>query len=709
MSAASPPRPTLPPSNLTALAALPVAVLDLETTGLDVRRDRVVQIGAIAMLGARILDAPRIDQLVNPGVPMPAVAERIHGLSDADVAAAPSFTGVYETLHEMISGRVVVGHNIAFDLAVLRHEAARAGLAWHDPPALDIAQLIGALEPGLPDLGLETIASDLDVRIAQRHSALGDSMAAAEIFARLLPRLREADVRTLGEALLLAARRDDLVRRQAEAGWYAVPGEAPPARPTLPVARIDSYLYERRLRDMIGRPPLFIPGEATLRDAIREMHAQRVGAVLVGRVEAPPEGILTERDVLRESAAARLDFDRTPVRSVMTSPVETMHGDELVYRALGRMDRLGFRHLCVVDARGIAIGVLSQRDVLHHRVSAAMVLGDALQAAGDAASMAASHSQVPEVARRLTAEGMGGPEIASVVSHEVRALTARASELTLARMAAEGRGAPPAAWCVLVLGSGGRGESLLVADQDNAIVHAGGPQDDAWFAELGAGIAALLDEAGIPRCQGGVMGANAEWRGTLADWHARLDGWLRRAKPDDLMNIDIFFDLMPVAGDAQLGHRLHADAVAAASRTPPFLALLAEWVDRLRPPLGMFGSLRSKEGRVDLKRGGLMPIVSIARTLALRVGSTARATPDRLRDAAAAGRLAESDATTLASIHADLMTRVLRQQLIDLEAGVRPSSRVAVNGQPRNAVRSLARQLRTLDEIMNGLRGAIAA
>ena len=699
---------TLPPPSHTALNALPIAVLDLETTGLDVRRDRVVQVGAIAMLGARILDAPRIEQLVNPGVPMPETAERIHGLGDADVAGAPRFAAVYPALHAMLAGRVIVGHNVAFDLAVLRHEAAREGIAWQDPPALDIAMLVGALEPALPDLGLETIASDFDVQIDHRHSALGDSLAAAEVFARLIPKLREADVRTLGEAQALAEKRDDLVRRQAEAGWYAVPGEAPPARPTLPVARIDSYLYERRLKDLIGRPPLFIPHEATLRDAIREMHANRVGAILIGRAGALPEGILTERDVLRESAEAKLDFDRTPVRSVMTSPVEVMPSGELVYRALGRMDRLGFRHLCVVDEHGIAIGVLSQRDVLHHRVSAAMVLGDALQAADDAASMAASHSQVPEVARRLVAEGMGGTEVAAVVSHEVRALTARATELTLARMANDGRGAPPADWCVLVLGSGGRGESLLVADQDNAIVHAGGAQDDAWFAELGAGIATLLDEAGIPRCKGGVMGANAEWRGTLADWKSRVDGWLRRAKPDDLMNIDIFFDFLPVAGDSQLGHRLHADAVVAASHSPTFLALLAEWVDRLRPPLGMFGRLRSKEGRVDLKRGGLMPIVSIARTLALRVGSTARTTADRLRDAAAGGRLSESDASTLAGIHADLMSRVLRQQLIDLGEGVRPSSRVAVNGEPRNAVRSLARQLRTLDEIMNGLRGAVA-
>ena len=79
----------LPPPSHTALGALSVVALDLETTGLDVRRDRVVQIGAIAMLGPRILEAPRIDQLIDPGVPMPAVAERIHGLGDADVAGAP--------------------------------------------------------------------------------------------------------------------------------------------------------------------------------------------------------------------------------------------------------------------------------------------------------------------------------------------------------------------------------------------------------------------------------------------------------------------------------------------------------------------------------------------------------------------------------------------------------------------------------------------
>ena len=116
------------PGNHTALAALPAVVLDLETTGLDVTRERVVQIGAVAMMGGKILEAPRLDQLINPGVPIPPAATRIHGLKDDDVAGAPGFAAFAPVLQDIMSGRTVIGHNTAFDLAILRHEAARAGI-----------------------------------------------------------------------------------------------------------------------------------------------------------------------------------------------------------------------------------------------------------------------------------------------------------------------------------------------------------------------------------------------------------------------------------------------------------------------------------------------------------------------------------------------------------------------------------------------------
>lgn len=696
------------PPRHTALAALPAVALDLETTGLDVASDRIVQIGTVSMRGPFVLDEPRIDTRVDPGIPISAASTRVHGITDLGVAGAPRLADLIESLAEMLAGRVVVGQNIRFDLAVLRHEAARAGVPWHEPSALDVGHLAGALDRGLVDLGLESLANRFGVTIEARHDALGDSLAAAEIFAALVPRLREADVRTLGEAEAFAARRTDLVRREMEAGWHSSPGQAPADPLSPPLVRIDSFLYLRRLDEVMSSPARSILPEGTLREAARVMTEQRIGALLVSGTEARPAGIVTERDLLRATTDSRTDPDATPVSSVMSTPVHTMSGDEMIYRALGRMDRLGVRHLCVADVAGAAIGMVSQRDLLHHRASVAAELGDAVACADDAAALAAAHSRLPEVAAGLVAEGLSGDAAARIVSNEIRALTGRAASIAVERLERDGYGSAPAAWCVLVLGSGGRGESLLSADQDNALVHAGTEDDDPWFAALGSCLADLLDEAGVRRCQGGIMASNPEWRGTTTAWRERVAGWLRRSNREDLLHVDIFYDLVPVAGAAELGRELHAAAVATAERAPAFIALLAESVAAMSPAVGLFGRLRANDGRVDLKIGGLLPLVGVARTLALRVGSRARSTPERIQDASAAGRVSSSDAETLVRIHRSLLTSILDQQLEDLSAGVPPSGRIEVRRLSRSDQRGLVRELRVLEDTLRVLRSTIA-
>lgn len=701
-------RGELPPPSHTALAALPATVLDLETTGLDVRHDRVVQVAAIALLGPHILDAPRIDQLIDPQMPIPAAATGIHGIRDQDVAGAPHIAGILPALRKALAGRVVIGHHIAFDLAVLRHEAARAGVAWRDPPSLDIALLVGALEPALPDLSLESVARLLGVGIEQRHSALGDALASAAAYLRLIPRLREADVRTLGEAQSLAGRRHDLLLSEMQAGWHALPGAAPLARAQPPPTRIDSYVFERKLRDVMSAPPILVGAGTGLRDAARLMVQKRVGALLVGSADTPAQGIVTERDLLRAAAQGDIDFDSTPVSRIMSSPVDGMLADEMLYRALARMDRGGYRHLCVADRRDVPVGMVSQRDLLHHRSEAAFALGSRLAQADTAQGLAEAHGEMREVAGRLLAEGLDGLAIARVISNELRALTARAAEIAVARLQSGGAGAAPAPWCLLVLGSGGRGESLLAADQDSALVHAGSAADETWFAKFGAEIADLLDEAGVPRCSGGVMAANKQWRGTLAEWNERVQVWLNRARPDDLLNVDILFDLAPVAGEAAMAQQFHENAVRAASRNSAFLGLLAASVSALRPASGLFGRLRTEQGRVDLKRGALLQLTGIARAIALCAASSARSTPERLQEGVAAGRMSEADATMLMQMHAQVLTLVLGQQLADLRDGVPPSSRVSIANLDREALKRLRLQLRRLDEILRELRGIVA-
>lgn len=203
----------------TPLARLPYLVLDTETTGLDVASDRVISIGGLRLLGGRMYRATSFDRLVNPGMQIPPRSTAIHGITDPMVANAPPFADAYGALERLMAGTVVVGHQIAFDLAMLRQECARHGCTWAEPKTLDTLLLVTCLLPGLNSASLDAAAAELGVSVHGRHTALGDSLVTAEVFANLLPRLADQGITTLGQATAYSRRAKGLVQAQAKAGW----------------------------------------------------------------------------------------------------------------------------------------------------------------------------------------------------------------------------------------------------------------------------------------------------------------------------------------------------------------------------------------------------------------------------------------------------------------------------------------------------------
>lgn len=208
---------------------LPVAVLDTETTGLDVRRDRILSIGAFHADGGHLHELGPLDLFVNPGRPIPPASTRIHGITDAMVAAAPQFALMWPAVHTFWQDRVLVGHNIAFDLALFRSETERARLPFHPPAAaLDIGLLYAGLKPRSQTYTLEAIARDYDVTAESRHSALGDALTTARLWAHLVTALAAHGIGTLGQAQALMRRQRDIVFNQARVGWateFLVPHE----------------------------------------------------------------------------------------------------------------------------------------------------------------------------------------------------------------------------------------------------------------------------------------------------------------------------------------------------------------------------------------------------------------------------------------------------------------------------------------------------
>ena len=160
--------------------------LDLETTGLDPKRDAIMEIGAVRFADGVVLD--RFQALVNPQRPIPARIQQLTGIHDADVAHAPRLEQVLPELRAFVSAQVsaVVAHNAAFDMGFLR-----AGGVAFQRPAIDTLDLATILLPGQPSYSLGELCHSLEIPLVDAHRALDDAAAAGALFDRLLARIEE--------------------------------------------------------------------------------------------------------------------------------------------------------------------------------------------------------------------------------------------------------------------------------------------------------------------------------------------------------------------------------------------------------------------------------------------------------------------------------------------------------------------------------------
>jgi DNA polymerase-3 subunit epsilon/CBS domain-containing protein len=398
-----------------------------------------------------------------------------------------------------------------------------------------------------------------------------------------------------------------------------------------------------------------------------------------------------------------------PVERMMSRPLHCVRADAFAYLAIGRMRRLSIRHLGVTDEHGAVIGALSARDLLRLRAEGGLLLGDEIDLATDVSGLARGWAKLPVVAAGLLAEGVSGRDIAALISRRLGGLTERAAVIAEQRMKEAGQGEPPCSYAVALLGSAGREESLLAMDQDNALVFAeGAPESaaDRWFAALGAHVADILHEAGVPYCRGGVMARNPQWRGSVATWRARINGWVGRSSPQDLLSVDIFFDLRAVHGEAAMADGIWRAGFDAARGQAAFAKLLAAAAGSMEAGLTWFGRLRTDKGRIDLKKAGLFGIVTAARVLAICHHVVERSTPARLAGIKALGRGTDSDLDGLADAQGLFLDLILRQQIDDIEHGRPASNSVAVDRlsrRDRERLRAALKSIEHIDELTREL------
>lgn len=499
---------------------------------------------------------------------------------------------------------------------------------------------------------------------------------------------------------------------------------APPsnARPSAaPLAPFGSSTYtavfSHAVRDHMEQLPPRIKPETPIAEAARLLSQSGFDCLLVATHRGPPLGILTLRDVL-----ARVAFEtapREPVADAMSSPLITIREDDYLFRGIALMRRHGLNRLPVTGPQGDAVGLLRLEQALTRPLGGLFNLVNQLTHEETEQGLLQVKQAQVTVAETLLEEGAPAPEVQGLLTHINRDIHRRVIGLIIEQMADEGWGDAPTAFAAIVMGSGGRGESLLFPDQDNGFILADYPLEqrgpvETYFIELAERMNHLLHKVGFDFCKGHVMAQNPLWRKTLPEWKTQVNLWLARPSAASLRLSDIFFDFAPVFGPADLHGDLRRHVTETARKNPSFLNAMYALQAEHGVALTLFGGLQPEtkginRGRIDFKLQGLTPLVESLRLFALREGIPATGALERIAALHHKGLLDHDVADRLSGAFNHLTGLILRQQIEDFKQGREMGPFVPLKALSERETTITVESLQAIKSLRNRIKAAFSA
>jgi len=422
---------------------------------------------------------------------------------------------------------------------------------------------------------------------------------------------------------------------------------------------------------LIRDPPLLCSPETTIRDAAAKMAAAPATSIVIELGDSL--GILTDRDLRSRVVADGAPYD-APVSTVMSAPAYTVGPERLGGDVLLEMLDRGVRHFPVVTAGREVIGVVEAVDLLAVETLSSFYLRRAIARADSVAELAHAARGLRPAVIALHDARVAASSVATIYSVVLDALTRRLIELALAAA-----GEPPAEFSWLALGSQSRREATPGSDADSAIVWYGDVREETvrpYLHALAGSVAAGLSECGIRGDSHGATASDVLFVRSIESWQRVSREWIERpTREQALILVSVLVDSRPVWG-IHSGSPV-SDTFRAAQARPELLHLLARFALSHRPPTGFLRGLvvehdGEHRGRLDLKNGGLLPIVDLARWAGMAAGVTSASTLERLRAASDAGTLPAADVHTLEDAFELFAELRMEHQVAQLRAGLEP-------------------------------------
>ncbi len=423
------------------------------------------------------------------------------------------------------------------------------------------------------------------------------------------------------------------------------------------IARVsDSYLHD----------PCIVDAKRPIMEALSEMEELKTNCILVE--DNGTLGIVTD-SILRKHILYN-NYDKYgPIGPIALSPIITIEHNDFLFNALLSFTKNSIKRI-VVTKDDKVIGILEQLDLLSYFANHTYLVAVQIKKATSIEELKLASADFINIIKKLHAKGTKVEYIAKLISELNEKIYEKLYEMIVPQELASKA-------CLVVMGSEGRKEQMLKTDQDNALIIEDGVDATEFTLYMEKFTKTLID-FGFPPCDGNIMVSNEYWRKNSESYKGEIARWLEAPSGDDYMHLAIFFDAMSVAGNHELLLELKDMIFNGVKDRSVFMANFAKAALLFETPIGMFTNLIAKNNHIDVKKGGIFPIVQGIRSMSLENGIHITNTNSRMRELKKLKLIEEGFCDALEEAFDTLLNLRLQERLRYFEHEEDPDNRIDI-------------------------------
>ncbi|MFW5656527.1 MAG: DUF294 nucleotidyltransferase-like domain-containing protein [Bacteroidota bacterium] len=399
-------------------------------------------------------------------------------------------------------------------------------------------------------------------------------------------------------------------------------------------------------------------------------------------------GAINDTDLRTRFISGNLP-ETTTVAEIMSSPVEKIQAEALLYEAVLLFKRKKVSHLLVEDNNQIK-GCISNQDCLELQRNTLSYMVEEIEAASQSNDLKRIYQRLPLVVNNLLTSGDTIRNINRVITSVSDAISIRVIELT-----EEHLGQPPCPYVFIAMGSEGRCEQTLNTDQDNAIIFQDHSTDNQhYFLELGKRVNQELHKIGYKRCEGEIMAGNPKWCQPLSVWKRYFTDWINTPEPQSVLESTIFFDFRAVSGENSLAEELRKHINIISDNNHLFFYHMADAIIKYKP---------AYEGNMLNLKKVMLPLVGFIRIYALKHKLWVTNSTERLENLVEKNALDETRHCEIENMFNSVMLHRIRLQVQKIMRNEPPDNVLHIKNISKIEQAALSKILSELHELQNEL------